>query len=101
MPGYSAGTYLVTSVTYERRSLFQVEAHAELFIETLQHYRREGHFKLHAFVVMPDHVHFLITPQEITLGEGGGVGEGWIFISIEASVEDAGLAEGIYGPSLP
>jgi putative transposase len=49
------------------RRLFQVAAKAELFLETLQHYRREGHYKLHAFVVMPDHIHLLLTPQEFAL----------------------------------
>src|ERR1700723_928512 len=67
MPGDRAGTYLATSVTYERRPLFRATQTAELFLETLQYYRREGHYKLPAFVVMPDHVHLLITPQEITL----------------------------------
>jgi putative transposase len=58
-----AGTYFVTSATFNRRRLFQVAANAELFLEVLQKYRREGHFKLHAFVVMPDHIHLLLTPQ--------------------------------------
>jgi putative transposase len=58
------GTFFVTSGTYNRRRLFQVERNAELLIETLQHYRAEGHYKLHAFVVMPDHIHLLLTPQE-------------------------------------
>lgn len=32
------------------------------------HYRDEGNFKLHAFVLMPDHFHILLTPsQRITL----------------------------------
>ncbi len=48
-----AGTYFVTSATFNRRQLFQVEANAELFLQTLQHYRREGYYKLHTFVVMP------------------------------------------------
>jgi len=43
-------------------------ANAELFLETLQRYRREGNYKLHAFVVMPDHIHLLLTPKDdITL----------------------------------
>lgn len=50
-----------------RRRLFEVSSHAELFLETLQHYRHEGHYKLHAFVVMPDHIHLLLTPAGITL----------------------------------
>jgi putative transposase len=56
------GTYFVTSATFGRRRLFQVAVNAELFLETLQHCRRDGHYKLHAFVVMPDHIHLLLTP---------------------------------------
>lgn len=61
------GTYFVTSATWNRRRLFQSRATAELFLETIQHYRREGHYKLHAFVVMPDHIHLLLTPQDTPL----------------------------------
>jgi putative transposase len=63
----SHGTFFISTQTYNRRRLFQVAATAELLLETLQHYRREGHYKLHAFVVMPDHIHLLLTPQGITL----------------------------------
>jgi len=35
---------------------------AELFISTLFQHRDKGRFQLHGFVVMPDHVHILITP---------------------------------------
>jgi putative transposase len=55
-------TYLVTAVTAERRSLFQVTATAELFERTLLGYRSQGKFLLHAFVIMPEHFHALITP---------------------------------------
>jgi putative transposase len=55
-------TYLVTAVTAQRRRLFQVTANAELFQQTLLGYRSQGKFLLHAFVVMPDHFHTLITP---------------------------------------
>ena len=70
------GTFFITSGTYNRRRLFQVERNAELLIETLHHYRAEGRYKLHAFVVMPDHIHLLLTPQEtleraIALIKGG------------------------------
>jgi putative transposase len=44
-----------------------VDANALLFLETLQNYRREGKFKLHAFVVMRDHIHLLLTPSGITI----------------------------------
>jgi putative transposase len=55
-------TYLVTAVTAERRRLFQVMATAELLERTLLDYHSQGKFLLHAFVIMPDHFHALITP---------------------------------------
>ncbi len=61
-------TYLVTAVTAQRRRLFQVTANAELFRQTLFDYREQGRFLLHAFVIMPDHFHALITPaSEVSL----------------------------------
>jgi hypothetical protein len=35
---------------------------ADLMIATLFRYRDQGKFALHAFAVMPDHIHVLITP---------------------------------------
>jgi putative transposase len=55
-------TYFVSFVTAARRRLFQVEGTAQLMLDVLQHYRAQGRFALHAFVIMPDHLHVLITP---------------------------------------
>lgn len=55
-------TYALTAVTYQRRRLFQRAETAELLITTLFRYRDAGKFLLHAFVVMPDHIHVLLTP---------------------------------------
>ena len=55
-------TYFVTAVTAQRRSLFQVTANAELLQRTIFEYRGQGRFLLHAFVIMPEHFHALITP---------------------------------------
>ena len=55
-------TYFVTAVTAQRRCIFQVSATAELLKQTLLGYRGQGKFLLHAFVIMPDHLHALITP---------------------------------------
>ncbi len=55
-------TYLVTAVTAQRRSLFQVTATAELLEQTILDYQSQGKFLLHAFVIMPDHFHAVITP---------------------------------------
>lgn len=64
-----AGTFFITTITYNRRRLFQLPANAEALIATLQHHRREGLYKLHAFIVMPDHVPLLLTPQTKTHSE--------------------------------
>lgn len=55
-------TYFTTFSTAGRRRLFQVHTTAELMIAVLESYRTKGSFTLHAFVVMPDHVHVLLTP---------------------------------------
>jgi putative transposase len=38
---------------------------ADLFADVLRHYMREGKFKVHDFVVMRNHVHLLITIDEL------------------------------------
>ena len=64
----SERVFFVTTVTAQRRPIFRREATAHLLIETLAHYRGEGKFLLHEFVVMPDHVHLLLMPApEISL----------------------------------
>jgi len=55
-------TYMVTSSTWGRRALFSREAWAKLLIDTLYHYRGSAHL-LHEFVIMPDHVQVIVTPQ--------------------------------------
>jgi putative transposase len=55
-------TYALTAVAHQRRRVFQRAEAAEVFIATLFRYRDSGKFQLHAFVVMPDHVHVLLTP---------------------------------------
>jgi putative transposase len=55
-------TFFVTTVTAMRQPIFRHAATANLLIETLAHYRNARKFLLHEFVVMPDHVHLLITP---------------------------------------
>ena len=60
--------FFITTVTAQRRAIFRQEAAANLLVETLLHYRNQGKYLLHEFVIMPDHVHALITPAwEISL----------------------------------
>jgi putative transposase len=52
---------MVTPSTWGRRALFQKERWARLLIDTLYHYRGSAYL-LHEFVIMPDHIHVLLTP---------------------------------------
>jgi len=55
-------TYFITTSTANRRRLFQVEANAQLFLDVLMEQRVKNRFHLHAFVLMPDHIHAILTP---------------------------------------
>jgi len=55
-------TYMITSRTWGSRTLFSREACAKLLIDTLSHYRGSAYL-LHEFVVMPDHIHVILTPK--------------------------------------
>jgi len=62
-PATSNGqTYMITSRTWGSRTLFSREVWAQLLIDTLYHYRGSAYL-LHEFVVMPDHIHVLLTPN--------------------------------------
>src|SRR5690242_4824299 len=56
-------TYMVTSETFARRCLFRNDRWARLFIDCLYHYRSSA-YSLHAFVIMPDHFHVLMSPRQ-------------------------------------
>jgi putative transposase len=54
-------TFFVTTKTSMGRALLQSERNATLLIDVLRSYVAARKFRLHDFVVMPDHVHLLIT----------------------------------------
>src|SRR5579859_4204217 len=54
-------TFFAGCKTYMDRPFFQVKNEAELFIDVLRTNTLAGKFKLHEFVVMPDHFHVLLT----------------------------------------
>ena len=56
-------TFFVTASTWGRGVIFRSDPLAQLFIRTLDEYRRADKFLLHEFVVMPDHFHLIITPN--------------------------------------
>ena len=55
-------TFFITAVTANRRRLFQITANAELLLNLFDEDRTKNRYQLHAFVIMPDHIHLLITP---------------------------------------
>jgi putative transposase len=57
-------TFAITAVAHERRRIFQRTANADLMMNTLFRYREQGRFQLHGFVIMPEHIHVLITPAQ-------------------------------------
>ena len=56
-------TYALTILTHQRRFIFARTANAELIQETLFRHRSLNRYQLHAFAIMPDHIHVLITPS--------------------------------------
>jgi len=55
-------TFFVTTVTWQRTPLFRNPQTAELMMDVLTNYREQKKYDLHEFVIMPDHLHLLITP---------------------------------------
>ena len=61
-------TFFVTTRTAGGRPLLQTEKMAVLFINVLRSYMKAGRFTVHDFVVMPNHIHLLITvPRDATI----------------------------------
>jgi putative transposase len=58
-PGF---TYFVTTKTWQNCTIFQVKENAEILVQCMLEYRDRGAYLLHEFVVMPNHVHLLLTP---------------------------------------
>jgi putative transposase len=56
-----ARTFFVTSSIAEKRNLLQSDRSAGLFVRVLYEYREQDKYRLHEFVVMPDHFHLLLT----------------------------------------
>jgi putative transposase len=61
-----AGAYFVTTDTWQKHPLFINMELAYIVVEQIVSCRDRGFYKLHAFVLMPDHLHVLLTPGETT-----------------------------------
>jgi REP-associated tyrosine transposase len=56
-------TFFITAVCFGRKPVFRSTQLAGLFLNTMYGYRKQGKFLLHEFVVMPDHIHLILTPD--------------------------------------
>jgi putative transposase len=56
----------VTTDTWQRRALFINVVLAKIVVEQTVACRDRGFYKLHAFVLMPEHLHLLLTPADET-----------------------------------
>lgn len=56
--------FFITTIYWQRMPCFKNARKAELMMEVLGHYQREQKYVLHEFVIMPDHLHLLITPAD-------------------------------------
>jgi putative transposase len=64
-----AGVYFVTTDTWQKHPLFINTDLANIVIEQILGCRDRGFYKLHAFVLMPDHLHILLTPGDTSTVE--------------------------------
>ena len=54
-------TYFITFATAQRRPFFRQEPWALMLVNILERYLHE--YELHDFVLMPDHIHLLLSPH--------------------------------------
>ena len=63
-------SHFVTFCCYHRRPLFTTDASRQVFENALERVRRNFHLRVYAYVVMPEHVHLLLSePERDTLAD--------------------------------
>ena len=65
MPGC---TYFVTTKSFQSANLFQTPTVADLVVVAVLDYGES--YLLHAFVLMPNHLHVLLTPRKAARWKG-------------------------------
>jgi len=56
--------HFITTSCYQRRPLLQATSRRDLFLEVMECVRRRYHFVVVGYVVMPEHVHLLLSEPE-------------------------------------
>lgn len=54
-------THFITAPTFHHKRIFQNERYGDLLTDVVMHWRQKASVQVHDYVVMPDHVHLLIT----------------------------------------
>jgi putative transposase len=57
-------TYFITASAYMHQNLFQRNETADLLLSTIFAKRDADEFEVHEFVIMPNHIHLLITVED-------------------------------------
>lgn len=93
-------TFFVTSSTSQKRNLLQSDRAAQLFLNVLFGYRAQAKYRVHEFVVMPNHFHLLITvgqtmtvERAVQLVKGGFAYRAARELGIRAPVWQKGFSE--------
>jgi putative transposase len=61
LPSYC---YFLTTIVNDRKKLLKDDAICSIIFEDLYFYRRKYEFQLHGYVIMPDHLHLLLSLKE-------------------------------------
>ena len=56
--------YFITTNTHNGEKIFRDKKVIKIIIKDLEFYQKKFDFKLHGFVIMPNHLHLLVTPSE-------------------------------------
>jgi putative transposase len=56
------GTYFLTTNTWQRRALFRKPERADIVERKVFQHREKGEYLVHRYVIMPDHLHVILTP---------------------------------------
>jgi putative transposase len=68
--------YFLTSTTYGRKPLFQIDQYAQILCNIIYNLRNKGKLSLLGFVIMPDHFHLMVVPTR-------GVKISWVMQEIK------------------
>ena len=91
--------FFITTVTWQRTPLFRNLQRSELMMDVLVHYREQKKYIVHEFVIMPDHLHLLLTPAADLSLERSAADQRRILLSIGQIEKRPSLAGELHEPS--